>query len=319
MVFTRNEELRAKRYGFNFINRYVFLIKCLSYFFFLFFVGCTHQPTKVYQTQQLDIEGLVAGAKKPLTITDQATVIDVRSLFEYSLAHIPQSLSMQWTDFTVPGQPQSGLLNNDLFKEARRMAVKGLDPQTPIIVVGDGPRGAGEEGRMAWTLLYMGFKNVQFAALNHFKNLPMTQKESPPKTSSPMWKPHLVDSLLVDVGQVKKVVSHPQELGEQVFIIDVRTEKEYFQRQKGLNYKYPDINAIHIPWTEFIDEQGRPNLAMKESLKELGVFVSSRIIVISQRGVRSGAVTAALTLMGYTRAANFAGGYQQLFSDRSYF
>ncbi|MCB9024678.1 MAG: hypothetical protein H6625_00035 [Bdellovibrionaceae bacterium] len=279
---------------------------------FIFFVGCALQPTKVYESQQVDVEGLIEASQKPLVLNDQSIVIDARNPFDYNLSHIPQAISIQWHEFSRPGKHR-GYLSDDLFKEARRLALKGISPETPIIVLGNGPKGSGEEGRLAWTLLYLGFKNVQFSAMNHFKILPMTNKENAPRPNVPVWKPHFITSLLANVDEVKKVVSQPQSLKERVFLIDVRSEKEYFRRQADLDYEYPDINAIHIPWTQFINKQGRPDFKIIESLKDLGVLRHSRMIIISNQGLRSGAVTAALTSMGYTNVGNFTGGYQQLF------
>lgn len=280
---------------------------------FSFFVGCSLQPTKVYESQKININGLVEGAQKPLVIDEHVFVIDARSPFDYNVAHIPQSVNIQWQEFSRSGAINRGLLSEDLFKEARRLALKGLTPKTPVIIVGNGLEGSGEEGRLAWTLLYLGFENVQFASHNYFKKIPLTSKETPPKTNVPVWKPQFIESLLVDVKEVKQIISNPQSLKEQVFIIDVRTEKEFFRRQGDLSYEFPDINAIHIPWTQFITEYGRPNFKIKNDLKDLGIFISSRVIVISHQGLRSGAVAAALTSMGYTNVSNFAGGYQQLF------
>lgn len=292
-------------------------IESLVYFIslFIFIVGCALQPTKVYESQQLDVAGLVVASQKQLVLNDQTVIIDARSPFDYNLSHIPQSVSIQWHDFSRPGNHR-GILTDDLFKETRRLALKGISPETPIIVVGNGPLGFGEEGRLAWTLLYLGFKNVQFSAMNHFKNLPMTNKDNVPKPNVPVWKPKVLESLIANVDEVKQTVSRPHSLKEPIFLIDVRSEKEYFRRQADLDYEYPDINAIQIPWTQFITKQGRPNFKVKEILTDLGITPKSRMIIISNQGLRSGAVTASLTSMGYNNVGNFTGGYQLLFKKQ---
>ncbi|MCB0391891.1 MAG: hypothetical protein KDD58_11405 [Bdellovibrionales bacterium] len=277
----------------------------------LFFTGCStvKPPTKIYQSQQLNISGLVEGARSPLVIDDSTFVIDARSQFDYSLSHIPQSISLQWDEFSRPGAIHRGLLNEDLFKVTRRLARKGLGPETKVIVLGNGLQGAGEEARLTWTLLYIGIKNVQFAGLSYFQKAPMTNEQSPPKKNAKMWKPNLVSSLISTKEEIRKAMA-PASLKGKVYLIDVRSQREYFQKTDGGSF---DINAINIPWEKFISEVGRPNFKIKKELSSFGVSATDRIITISNQGIRSGAVAAALTLMGYSNVGNYNGGYQMLF------
>ncbi|MCB0356642.1 MAG: hypothetical protein KDD40_06525, partial [Bdellovibrionales bacterium] len=218
--------------------------------------------------------------------------------------------------FSIPGALHRGLLTEDLYKEARRLARKGLGINSKVIVVGNGLLGQGEEGRLAWTLLYMGIHNVQFVALNYFKKLPMTAQESPPKANAKMWKPHLVQTLFATKEEIK-IAMTPARTHKKTYLIDVRSEKEYFHRSTNGDYDYPDLNAIHIPWNKFLTNEGRPNFSILKDLTNFGVQKNDRIITISQQGVRSAAVTAALTSMGYTNVGNFNGGYQLLFPQKN--
>lgn len=284
--------------------------------------ACVTGPTKVYQSQSLDVKSSVSANLQPLSLDDNTVVLDARSVFDYNLAHIPQSLNMQWSDFSRPGARNKGLLSEDLYKEARRLALKGISPESKVIIVGNGIEGRGEEGRLAWTLMYMGIQDVQFASLKHFPKFPMTNAESPPKKNEKVWKPNLVKSLIVEKEEIRDFINHPMRfetmrsktVQSKKYIIDVRSSKEYFDRRKNNgDYKYPDINAIHIPWESFFTGEGRPDLQIRQQLLDLGITTESRIIVISNEGVRSGAVSAALYLMGFVNTGNFAGGYKWFF------
>ena len=70
-------------------------------------------------------------------------------------------------------------LARDLFKVTRRLALLGISPNKKIVVVGNGAKGEGEEGRLAWTLLYLGIPHVQVVGLEHFKNQ-LVNTEAPP-------------------------------------------------------------------------------------------------------------------------------------------
>ncbi len=156
---------------------------------------------------------------------------------------------------------------------------------------------------------------MQFASIGNIKKAPMVNVQSPPKKSVKPWKPKLVKSLVANKKELENVIANPSN--KKVFIIDARSKEEYFNRRDmGGNYQYPDINAIHISWDKFIGENGRPNFKIKSRLVELGIKLNSRVIIITQQGLRSAAVTASLTLMGFTNVGNFTGGYKLLFPRR---
>jgi thiosulfate/3-mercaptopyruvate sulfurtransferase len=222
---------------------------------------------------------------------------------------------MQWSDFTQHEEPFEGELEKDLFFHARRLARLGIDPSTPVIVVGLGPQGHGEEGRVAWTLKYLGVKNVSFASIDHF-SLPLTSEEAPPRESKSLWKPQVDDSLLVDRKTMLKLITKPRDTKAPV-IVDVRTHQEYLGKTStALNKEIPDIGAINIPWTEFFDSHGLIVPAMKQKLEAVAITPEKVLYVISEKGVESAAVTLALRELGYTKAANFAGGYSELIKAR---
>jgi thiosulfate/3-mercaptopyruvate sulfurtransferase len=283
-------------------------IKIFIFLAFLVFSGCTLKPTKVYESQRVISEG-IDSLKKPLKIDESVVVVDVRSLFEYSLAHLPNSISIQWDDFSRPGALNKGLLSLDLNKEARRLAAKGISPEKKIIIVGKGLKGNGEEGRLAWTFMYLGILDVQFASLDHFANIKHVTQETPPLKSVKTWVPKFRTGLLVEKAELENAIKNP--IKNKVHLIDVRSAKEFFSK-KGDAYEYPNINAIQIPWDKFFTSDGRPNLEMSSELLEMGIQKEDRIILISQIGLRSGAVAASLNLMGFKRVGNFSGGYNLL-------
>lgn len=274
--------------------------------------ACQLVPTKIYETT--DISGssfLEREAQLPLVVDENTVVLDARSVFDYSMAHVPQSHHLSWQDFTERGSAEPGQLKINLEKDIRRLARKGIAPDTRIVVVGKGKKGQGEEGRLAWTLLYLGIKNVQTASIDYFKKQ-LTTTESPQLKNQKNWLQPKKKSLLVTENELKSFVTKPT-LGNGAFIIDVRSEKEYFEKDKNSEkYKYPGLNEVNIPWPHFITEMGRPNFKIQKQLIDLGVSRDRRIIVISNSGLRSAAVTAVLFSLGFKNVGNFNSGYQSL-------
>jgi thiosulfate/3-mercaptopyruvate sulfurtransferase len=276
----------------------------------LIFTACQQKPTKVYQSPEIK-NATQKNADEPseIQITEKMVIVDARPAFDYSVAHLSGSINLRPEDFTQREKPFIGLLENDLYFHSRKLARMGIGPETPVLVVGRGISGKGEEGRVAWTLKYMGLKNVQFAAIDNFK-LPLVNVESEPKAPVTLWKPDLQSSLLVNR---KEFIKHSMKPHADVVIIDARPVNEYLGKIKTEHVKSaPDIGAINIPWTDFFDLKGRLNSKVKEKLMSVGITENKEIFVIGNQGIESAAVTLALRDLGYKLAANYAGGYVEL-------
>lgn len=280
---------------------------------FVFWVGCQQAPTKVYQSQPVTAKG----GSSEIMITDQTVIIDARPAFEYTVAHLNGSIHLRPEDFTQKETPFQGLLDPDHFALARRLARLGITPDTPVVVVGRGLEGKGEEGRMAWTLKFLGVKDVRFADIEYF-SLPLSTAEAPPRAHAPIWKPVVDESLEVskaEVQNVMKTVKRPNE--PRTVIIDVRPSEEYLGKTAKAKTATIDIGAINIPWTEFFTPKGLVHETVRSKLESVGITTDREIIVIANQGVESAAVTLALRELGYKKAANFSGGYVLLNSKKS--
>lgn len=93
------------------------------------------------------------------------TVVDAREEGAFESGHLPGSVRMRWDEWT---EEKPGALNLLLGSPARwgrvpppddalqmRLRALGLHNARTVVVVGD-PEGWGEEGRVAWNLLYWG-------------------------------------------------------------------------------------------------------------------------------------------------------------------
>lgn len=284
--------------------------------------GCVTKPTKVVETQPRQMEA-AEQMLAPIQMTKDTVVVDARPRFDYSTAHIPRSVSLQWSDFTEPEPGQRGIIQNDIFAAARRLARAGIGPDTQVVVVGRGVQGEGEEGRIAWMLAYLGVKRVQFAAMDSFKVRVTNLEEQNPPPSVPIWIPEPIESLNVTRDEVKFAINKKATAEPKAFregqppvvyrLVDVRSEHDYMGRAGfGAEKKVPNMEAINIPWTHFFTRDLRPNTGVRDELKRLGIQPGQRVIVLDQNGVASAAVTMALRALGYSLAGNYAGGLQDL-------
>lgn len=105
-----------------------------------------------------------AAAKLP-----EIVVLDARGARDFSAGHLPGALRVDWREWTLE---KPGALNALFGNPARwgrvpdagtaleeRLRALGLSNARPVLVVG-APGGWGEEGRVAWNLLYWGADEV---------------------------------------------------------------------------------------------------------------------------------------------------------------
>jgi thiosulfate/3-mercaptopyruvate sulfurtransferase len=285
----------------------------------LFLVSCAPKPTKVTTEAPVMTRKEVQKAK----VTEQTVILDVRSPMDFNLSHIPGSVNVAWEDFSRRAPDYRGLIEKDLHPLARRLALIGIDQQTPVLIVGKGLLGKGEDGRVAWTLESLGVSNVQIANVEDFRERREGGAEIKNKN---FWTPQLDQNLAIGWDELKAKIegsSYPmtrarrKALGgvplpvkdENFVVIDVRSPEEY--SIDNLNKRTPRVFRFeNIDWREFFTENMDPNPAVMKMLNEKGITEMTEIDLISNHGVRSGSVTWALQKLGYKKARNFAGGYE---------
>ncbi len=302
------------------------MAKLVLLFVVLTLAACATKPTIAIDSLDRRDRGAqpeTSAKDAALKIGEKTIVIDARPAFQYSMAHIPGAISLRWEDFTEPIPEQSGVLQKDLFAIARRLARLGISPESQVVVVGAGLQGGGEEWRLAWMLRYLGVVDVRALPLEAL-NLPLTTQTQVLPNEVPLWKPTPVDSLLVTRQELLTVINSggvyrpipPPGKTEAVKIykiIDVRSPREYVGKEGlALVSPIPNMEAINIDWKEFFTRDGLPNHEIGERLRQVGIAPENRVIVISEHGLRSSAVTLALSEMGYGDVGNSAGGLRDL-------
>ncbi len=282
----------------------------------IFWLGCQQTPTKVFQSVPTQVKGSETKSGGEIQVKDTTVLIDARPAFDYSVAHLNGAINLKPDDFTQRESPLLGYLEKDTFSIARYLARKGISPETPVVVVGRGLQGNGEEGRVAWTLKYLGVKDVKFASIDYF-SMPLTTAEAPPKAAVPIWKPEIDETLLVDRTHFVTEMMKPRMDEHGLVIIDVRPVEEYLGKVSSKDTKPPpDIGAINIPWTEFFARNGLVQETIKSKLQTQGITEDRKIMVIANKGIESAAVTMALRQLGYSKATNYAGGYLELTAQK---
>lgn len=243
-------------------------------------VGCQMKPTKVNEIHNRgEFEILVDKASKPLKIEEGVVVLDARAPFSYGLNHVNGSINFGWEKLSEDSK--TGELVRDKNAGMRRLALIGVKLHTPVIVVGDGPKGNGAEGRVAWQLLYFGMQDVQTAANDLFRDY-WTPNATPDPQNAEAWQPNVHNEFLVAKPEFITLAADAKgRVEKRIFLIDARAPDAYLKASKKISKKQPDIGAINVPWTEFYKMDGRPNPSIRMKLETLGVKMTDRVIFSS--------------------------------------
>ncbi|MDG0816209.1 sulfurtransferase [Bdellovibrio svalbardensis] len=304
------------------------------------FAGCQYVPTKVV-SQEPVIPGTMTAEK---IMADNPVILDVRSPFEFNLSHVPGAINVRWEDFSQQDPRYRGLLQTDLFAMARRLSLIGIDLDSKVVVLGKGRQGGGEEGRVAWTLQVLGVREVY--TLMHTSYRAINPKEGPPPVKNkPYWKPVVDESMMISFENFKAYATQQlppmkyssrarsKSLGglppgatdmpvaslfgmnfndakNKVIILDVRGSQE-FALQNLTQQKDVKASVVNIEWREFFNDKDLPAKEVEKLLAAKGITKDKIVMVISNHGVRSAAVTYALRGLGYRQSVNYAGGYEQ--------
>jgi 3-mercaptopyruvate sulfurtransferase SseA len=272
--------------------------------------GCQLAPTKIRHSQQRDFSQIEKKSRAPVEINDSTVILDARSRFDFGLNRVQGSRNFGWEKLSE--NARTGALIQDLRKATQLLSFDGVGPQSSLVVVGYGPSGKGEEGRLAWQLLYLGLKDVQVVAMQPMRRYWTNHMAEPPKNAEP-WDAKPINELIVEKGEFKDIALDPKGRGaKRIFILDVRTPKEYLQATT--TPLQPDIGAINFEWSQFYTKDGRPDPLVKKKLTALDIRVDDQIVVVSDHGVRSSAVAYALIALGFENVRNYLGGWKEFTS-----
>lgn len=267
-------------------------------------MGCQQLPTKVTSQEPLMGENVTAET----LMKENPVILDARPAFEFNLAHAPGAINVRWEDFSQQSARSRGLLQSDLFSLARRLSLVGVNPETPVVVLGKGSQGGGEEGRIAWTLKVLGVKSVYTLLHTSYREMNLNaNRDVPPVQNKPYWKPVVAEELTVDLKSFKAEVTQADKA---VVVLDVRSAQEFALRNIS-GSKSVKASVVNMEWREFFGEKGLPVKTVERALYEKGISKDTKVLVISNHGVRSGAVVYALNYLGFKKVSNFAGGYEQ--------
>lgn len=246
--------------------------------------------------------------------SEAITFLDARPLADFLAGHPSGAVRVEW-EMTRAGLFIGGKLPDDLDALARRFAALGVDDARPVVVCGLGPRGFGEEGRIAWTLRLLGHVDValQDGGCERYRDAGGAWARGPALVQAKgtlTLRPQ--DESRAMKSDVVRALADPR-----VVIVDVRSRAEFDGATPYLEARGGHVpGALHLDWKSVFDDKGRVlrGDALSSVLRAAGVARDRPVVVYCTGGVRAALVTEVLRADGVA-ARNYDGSMWEWADD----
>ncbi len=147
-------------------------MKVIGFFLLLSLMGCQQKPTLGVTESGL----LVQDQDYRKVILEKSVVFDTRSPFDFNISKVPRSINLPLSDFQA---------SKDLLDAARRLSFYGVNPETSVVIIGDG---LGDEQALAWEFMKLGVVQIETLKASVFRMMNVRPEGSQKNVS--LWKPH---------------------------------------------------------------------------------------------------------------------------------
>ncbi|NAL78219.1 sulfurtransferase [Nitrososphaera sp. AFS] len=237
----------------------------------------------------------------------ELVILDARGSIPYSFGHIKNAKPLGLEDVIRVSEEGASLVIDG--NEAEKLfSAFGIDDSKDVIVYGEASDPS--VGRVAWTLMYYGHRNVQVLAIGFSKWLqlgyPVTRDvpKSVVREASKAnieaqlrFKPKITESIRADAEYIKKRLEDPN-----VLFLDARTPQEHFQA------RIP--GSILDNWEDGVGHAGemlKGKSELEEDFERKGIGKESEIICFCHAGVRASHKYLQLKQAGYERVKVYDG------------
>lgn len=265
----------------------------------LFFLGAPGPFSSIF----------VDGLEAEVLIAAGAVVLDARG-DRAEPPYLPNARVIDWTSLRA-GVGFTGKLG-DVEDVRARLARLGVTRDRPVLVYGAMSGGFGEEGRIFWTLRYLGHAETHILD----GGLASWIREGRVVVARPVEpKPAPAEAIgTFEAGALRAALDEVDRARRSggAHVLDVRSSAEwngatpYGERRGG---HIP--GAKHLEWTSLVAPSGRvlSKPAVRKRLRALGIAPEDRVIVYCTGGVRSAFVLAVLLDSGFRDVANYDGSW----------
>ncbi len=252
-------------------------------------------------------------------VDDGAVVLDSRGNKAWRAGHVPGSWLVDWTSTrasTWSAGFRNGLINDDTAALQTLFRNAGVSDATPVLIMGAARDGWGEEGRLFWTLEYLGHDDVHIVDGGHSAwtaaGLPTSTDMTPPPRGD--FTVQRREELRATKAEVRTLLD-----SSGAAFWDTRESREYAGETPYMESRGGHLpGATHLWFKDLLADDGtlkaRPEL--EGTLAAQGLSKDGTVVAYCTGGVRSGFAYAVLRELGYARPVNYDGSMWEWSYDK---
>ena len=242
-------------------------------------------------------------------------LLDARPSMVFLLSHLPRAVNVGWREFSDPAGAVRSLVDPDSGRLAQKLGALGVRNDVEVVVYGDPIDGSGEDGRIWWTLNYLGHPRARLLNGGFFKwkneNRPI--ERGPARAKPASFTARVDPSWLMLKDELKGRLSDPA-----LALADARSPGEY-QGAVGAGIarggRIP--GAKNLPFDAFYNADGtiKPPAAIAAAARAAGITPDQEVVTYCVGGVRSAWLFVLLATAGYPKLRNYAGSWWEWSTD----
>ncbi len=235
-------------------------------------------------------------------------VIDVRSTADYVRGHIPGAVHFDIYGISL-NDTRPEPLSAFMWMVSYLLAHRGVAYDKSVVFYQE--NSGFKSARGFWFLEYFGLQEVRVldGGFNAWtaKSFPVSHDPVDPKPTQ-FASEHPIADRIASADDILSRMGDPN-----VCILDTRSDDEYAGKMVRAKRGGAIPGAIHIEWTNNLDEQGCYKSAseLKAMYEDRGITSEKHIIPYCQGGYRSAHTYLALRLIGYPNVRNYVGSWKE--------
>lgn len=244
-------------------------------------------------------------------------VLDARPAMSYFFSHIPGAVNVNWKDFSDSSAPVKSLLDSDQARLEKKVGALGISLERRVVVYADPFECWGDDGRIYWTLTYLGHPSVQVLDGGWFKwkREGRWVERGSGRVSPAEFKARVKPEHLITKDELRRHLDR-----REIIIIDARTREEYLGLNSSSLPREGHIpGAINIPWNSFHHADGtvKSPEEIRSAMTQYQVTEDRSVVTYCTGGVRSAWLYFTLKLAGFEHVQNYAGSWMEWSRDPS--
>ena len=242
-----------------------------------------------------------------LGLADPPTLIDLRPAEVFTQGHLPGAVHLDLFGISLIDTSPAPL-DAFLWIIAHLLVTRGVSADRTVVVYDDqsGIRAA----RAFWFLEFFGHPDPRVldggASVWSRQGLTTTTETVLPRKGT--WDVGRVDTRLATWNDVATGLGR-----DDVIMLDTRSDDEYYGSQVRARRGGAIPGAVHIEWTQNLDDEGAFKAAadLQDLYSDRGVTVDREVVSYCQGGYRAAHSYLALRLLGYPRVRNYIGSWKE--------